>query len=232
MTVHKTRQLFRDSSDVETAIGILNEVSPFAAEMAADHATIIAHEADLKSLVNEVRNLILYMPLGNPGFVIDTNFDIKNGNAISYLNGGTLKTLSANTSFDTGTSAVIAADKWGVAVLSVSSAAAATVTWFTASGAGYASEAAAIAAITGLTATDTVLGYATVQTASGQSFTAGTDALQGGTGGNPSADTNYYNLINPNSELLGAAVSTSPPATLTATTPTGDTVGDEYGTAR
>ncbi len=42
---------------------------------------------------------------GNTGLVIDTNFDIKNGNAVSYSLSGVLKTLSANTSFDTGTTA-------------------------------------------------------------------------------------------------------------------------------
>ncbi|HEX7123820.1 MAG TPA: hypothetical protein VF178_15695, partial [Gemmatimonadaceae bacterium] len=130
------------------------------------------------------------------GFVIDTNFDIKNGNAITYSLAGVLKSLSANTSFDTGTTAVIAADKWGIAILTEDGTTAA-VTWAAAS-IGYATEALAIAALGRIstlipTSAQAALGYVTVQTASGQTWTAGTDALEGGTGGNPSADTNYYN---------------------------------------
>ena len=60
------------------------------------------------------------------------------------------------------------------------------------------------------------VGYVTVQAHASNSFTAGTDALQGGTGGNASQDTNYYNLADPAS-VIGAAVSSSSPATLSAT---------------
>lgn len=165
-----------------------------------------AEVVTIKTLLNQLRALFHYAPLGNPGFAIDTNFDIKNANAISYLNNGTLKSLAANTNFNTGTTAAIATVKWGVAVLTLDASATATVTWFTSAGAGYATEAAAIAAITGLVATHTVLGYVTVL-AAGATWTAGTDALAGGTGGTPATTTNYYNLINPNAQLLGAAVS-------------------------
>lgn len=132
----------------------------------------------------------------NPGFVIDTNFDIKNGNAITYSLAGVLKSLSANTSFDTGTTAVIAADKWGIAILTYSGSASA-VTWAS-SAMSYPTEAAAIAALGTIAtlcpaSTLSCLGYVTVQTGSGVTWTAGTDALETGTGGTPSADTNYYN---------------------------------------
>lgn len=167
------------------------------------------------TLVNQLRQYALYRCFGNPGLVIDTNFDVKNGTAIYYTNGGTLKTLSANTNFDTGTSATIATTKWGVAVLTVTSAAATAVTWFTNAGAGYADEATAIAAITAPAATSTVVGYVTVQ-AAGATWTAGTDALQGGTGGTAATTTTYYNNDNPNATILGAA----------ATATTVDTAGD------
>ena len=48
--------------------------------------------------------------------------------------------------------------------------------------------------------------FRTVQ-AHASGFTAGTDALNGGTGGNVAAATTYYNSINPNSLILGSAVS-------------------------
>ena len=56
---------------------------------------------------------------------------------------------------------------------------------------GYDDEAAAIAALPGTPAGDTSVGRTTVLTASGFTFIGGTSALQGGTGGNVSDDTNY-----------------------------------------
>lgn len=159
---------------------------------------------ELKALVNQLRTGFLYDCLGNPGFVISTNFDVKNGNAVSYLNGGTLKTLSANTNFDTGTAKTIATTKWAAAMLTVNSSGTAVLTWTTATD--FASEALAIAALAAPAATDTVLGYVTVQ-AAGSTWTAGTDALQGGTGGTAATTTNYYNSINPNTLMIGAAAS-------------------------
>lgn len=168
--------------------------------------TAIANDLSAAAaLVTQLRTHALYRALGNPGFAINTNFDVKNANAISYVNGGTLKTLAANTNFDTGTAAVIAASKFGAALLSVDATGTGVVTWFTAAGAGYATEALAIAAITAGAATETPLGYFTVQ-AHASGFTAGTDALTTGAGGNVATATTYYNSVNPNSVYIGAAV--------------------------
>lgn len=166
-----------------------------------------------KTLVNQLQVQSLYRALGNPAFQIRSNFDVQNANAISYINGGTLKTLAATAAFDTGTAATIATTKWGAAILSVNSSGTGVVTWASGSQMTYASEAAAIAALTAVTATDTVLGYITVQ-AAGSTWTAGTDALQGGTGGTPATTTNYYNSVNPNSLYVGSAVSTAIPDTI------------------
>jgi hypothetical protein len=152
--------------------------------------------AQVQTFMAEVDQYLLYQPLGNPGFVIDTNFDVKNATAIPYLNNGTLKTLSANTSFNTGTTKVITANKWGAALLSLDSAGTATLTY--ASGNAYDNEAGAVAALTVPAATHTVLGYVTILTGSGVTWTAGTDALQGGVGGTTATTTTYYNVINPN----------------------------------
>lgn len=193
----------------------MENVRDLVNELQTDHATFRTVCGDMKALLNQLRALNLYMPLGNPGFAINTNFDVKNANAISYLNGGTLKTLGANTNFDTGTSKTITASKYGAAVLTVNSSGTGVVTWAT--GAGYDSEALAIAALAAPSATDTVLGYVTVQ-AHASGFTAGTDALTTGTGGNVATATTYYNAINPNTLMVAAAVSSSAPASLSNST--------------
>lgn len=203
------RSLFTSLLTGETAAVALSN------ELRTDHATFKAVVDDLKILVNNLRSAMLYTALGNPTFAIDTNFDIKNTAAIDYTNGGTLSTLTVNTSFDTGVAQVIVADKWSSALLSVSAAGAATCTWSATLNA--ADEATAIAALPALPANHTPLGYVTVLTGNAATWTAGTDALQGGAGGTASADTNYYNAINPAvATIITAAVTTSAPATITA----------------
>ena len=135
--------------------------------------------------------------LANPTFDIDTNFDIKNTEPITYCTDGLLRTLSDNTSFNTGTAATITAAKWGIAILTHNGTTA-TVTWATTSAAmAYASEALAIAALGKIStlipaASFASLGYVTVL-AGASLWTAGTDALEGGAGGTPATTTNYYN---------------------------------------
>lgn len=134
--------------------------------------------------------------LGNPTFAIDTNFDIKNTEPISYVANGTFFTLADNTSFNTGTAATITAAKWGIAILTHDGTTA-TVTWAkTSSAMAYASEALAKAAL-GMISTlipaagFASLGYVTVL-AGASLWTAGTDALAGGAGGTAATTTNYY----------------------------------------
>ena len=82
----------------------------------------------------------------------------------------------------------------------------AVLTWANAAGAAsYATEAAAIAALAAPAATDTVLGYVTVQANSG-TWTPGTDALTTGTGGTAATATTYYNSCNPNSLMITATL--------------------------
>lgn len=131
--------------------------------------------------------------VGNPGLAIDTNFDVQAANAFDIVSGGLYFTVAAGADFDTGTAEVLAADKWGVALLSVSTGGTGYLQW---TGVDWATEAAAIAGLDAITPTGAVVvGYVTVKTAAGQTWTAGTDALQGGTGGNPSSDTNYYQVF-------------------------------------
>jgi hypothetical protein len=131
--------------------------------------------------------------LDNPGLVIDTNFDVKNANAFSGVSGGLFFSAAANVNFDTGTAQVTTADQWVAALLSIDLDGTTTYLQY---GAEAATEAAAIAQLDALTPTgDVVVGYVAIKTGSAVTWTAGTDALQGGTGGTPSADTNYYNVF-------------------------------------
>lgn len=132
---------------------------------------------------------------GNPTFAIDTNFDIKNTEPVDYQIAGVYGTVADNTSWDTGTTATIVALKWGIALLCHTGSA--TVLRWASSAMSYASEAKAKAALGLMTSlcpktTEAAFGYVTVL-AGASLWTAGTDALEGGSGGTPSTDTNYYN---------------------------------------
>lgn len=159
-----------------------------------------------QTLINQLRYTLLYNTYGNPGFLIKTNFDVENATAFFYSNNGTLKTKAANSTWDTGTAKTITTATWSSALLTITSGAANVVTWAASS---YASEALAIAALPAApNATDNVVGYITVL-AAGSTWTAGTDALAGGTGGTPATTTNYYNSVNGNAAMIGAALTTT-----------------------
>lgn len=59
---------------------------------------------------------------------------------------------------------------------------------------GYDTEALAIAALPAQSADKALIGYLTVSTTHASGWVAGTDALAGGTGGNPATSTNYYSI--------------------------------------
>jgi hypothetical protein len=101
--------------------------------------------------------------------------------------------VTAQTAQAFGSLGTIPASTWGL--ISVERVAAGTTTFVSAAAnytTGYATEAAALAAIPAITANKVRVGYLTIL-ASASGWVAGTDALAGGTGGNPSTTTNYYN---------------------------------------
>ena len=130
-------------------------------------------------------------------------------------------TVAAGVTWDTGTTKDIAIDQWAAALLSIDIDGTTAYLQWTADA---ANEAAAIALLGGITPTgDVVAGYGTVQTKAGVSWLAGTDALETGTGGDVALSTNYYNHINPDASLIGAAVATTDADTIayaTGGTPT------------
>ena len=130
-------------------------------------------------------------PLGPANFEIDTNFDIQNGDAFDMIVAGVPVTIATDQNFDTGAAASTSADTWIAAILSIDADGTTHVDYGVA---GYGSEALAIGSLASVVASgDVTLGYVTIKTGVGNTWTAGTDALQGGAGGNASSDTNYYN---------------------------------------
>jgi len=149
----------------------------------------------VRKIANQVNDLSTTMKtrcVTPPNFEIRSNFDIQNGDAFEIEAGGIQKTVATDQAFDTGTSTVIATNAyWAAGLLSINiDGTTAYVNW----GAEASTEALAKANLADVTASGTVTcGYVTVNAASGQDWVAGTDALQGGSGGQVSADTNYYN---------------------------------------
>lgn len=137
-------------------------------------------------------------PLGNPTLGIDSNYDVKNTTAYDYMIADRVYTDTINGNCDTGTSATFPTTTWGIFKVSVDTSGALTATWDTNGSAGYTTEALAIAALPDTPAGELCIGYVTVQAHSTGQFLAGTDALQGGSGGDVSNDTNYYNALDPN----------------------------------
>jgi hypothetical protein len=108
---------------------------------------------------------------------------------------GVYASVAAQTGQALGGLGTIPASTWGI--IKVQRVAAGTTTFV--SGAanystGYASEEEAIAAMPATTAARVAVGFITIL-ASASGFVVGTDALAGGTGGNPATTTNYYNFI-------------------------------------
>jgi len=105
--------------------------------------------------------------------------------------------VAAQTAQAFGALGTIPASTWGI--IAVDAVAAGTISFASAAhnyDTGYTTEALAIAAAPAKTASKARIGYVTVL-ASSSGWVAGTDALAGGTGGNPATTTNYYNIASP-----------------------------------
>lgn len=132
------------------------------------------------------------------GLAIGTTVTIAFG-AFEYMIGaasGTVNTFkhkAAVTALSFGALGTIPASVWGIILLQID--ASGTVTFKSGAAnyaAGYASEALAIAALPSPDSAKAAMGYVTIL-ASASTWIAATDALAGGTGGNPATTTNYYN---------------------------------------
>lgn len=96
--------------------------------------------------------------------------------------------VTEGTAFPTGT---IPSNKWGSFRISVSSTGTITLTKASGNGTGYATEALALAAVPAVPTGELDLGTITLKTAVGQAWVAGTDAIAGGSTGNPASVTTF-----------------------------------------
>lgn len=114
--------------------------------------------------------------------------------SVIYID-GVYAAVAAETAKAFGSLGTIPADTWGL--IKLERIADGTTTFVSASAnytTGYATEALAIAAMPATSANEVATGFVTIL-ASGDGWVAGTDALAGGTGGNPATTTNYYGFI-------------------------------------
>lgn len=123
-----------------------------------------------------------------------TTVTLASSASVIYID-GVYASVAALTAQAFGSLGTIPASTWGI--IKVERIADGTTTFQ--SGAanyttGYASEALAIAAMPATGAGEVATGFLTIL-ASGDGWVAGTDALAGGTGGNPATTTNYYSFL-------------------------------------
>jgi hypothetical protein len=233
--------LFKLLNAIDTEI---DETRTLTTELRTDHATFKAAADAVETLIEELHddhatNKALIDELlfkvaflvhrdqnrsvagTNPVFAIDTNFDVKNTETVTFLAAGVPYTLTDNTNCDTGTTKTITASQWAAFVVDASDATTLAATWTTAN---FASEALALAAARAIpfVAGKARLGIVTVN-AHASGFTAGTDALTTGTGGNVATATNYYQFFDlvpitstTSAATLGSPKPASAPATITA----------------
>ena len=123
---------------------------------------------------------------------------IQIGGVIGSVAAETAKAFGSLGTIPTGTWGLIAIERIANATTSFVSAAANYTT-------GYATEALALAAMPARTANKACTGYITIYAGHASGWVAGTDALQGGTGGNPATTTNYYGVYGINDALFWTA---------------------------
>ena len=105
---------------------------------------------------------------------------------------GVSTTIAALTAQAFGALGTIPASKWGIIALErVLAGTASFISGAANYTTGYATEALAIAALPAQSVDKVQVGYVTIL-ASASTWVTGTDALAGGTGGNPATTTNYY----------------------------------------
>lgn len=166
---------------------------------AALNSDELQDEVSLNRLLYGLNNVFAQLggadvPVTTGALAIGTTVTLATGAQVISVN-AVAAALAAQTAQAFGALGTIPASKYGL--IAVERVAAGTTTFVSAAAnytTGYDTEAAAIAALPAITADRVRVGYITVL-ASGSTWVAGTDALAGGSGGNPATATSYYNAV-------------------------------------
>lgn len=179
-------------------------------EIVADHATIIALEADLKTLTNDIRTKLQgdYI-ITTPTLAIGSTNTAVSNVAFDFLVNGAPYAKAAVAAGTAPGNDVIPTGTYGAVALDIGTDGTIDAVEATGNATGYASAA--------LAADHARMGYVTASKSDG-AFTFGTTAL------NAASTTVAYTNGTSAFAAIGAAVATSPPATLTNGVPTLGTV--------
>lgn len=232
MADRKRKRTATQGSDVYDAIDLVNEVSVFSAEMAADHATFKATVDALETLAEELKadfNLLRlnFINSGHSaaGLAEGTNAStIKTVNTFQYSIGGQRYTKAATDNIAFTATAQQAISTYCLYLVSINSAGTVTVT----KGTEVATDTAVLPA---LPASSAPLGWVKVATNGATTFTGGTTDLSAAGITATFADLHFVNSGADASTAIAAADPPSGPATLTATAPSGDRILSPAGVA-
>jgi hypothetical protein len=166
---------------------------------AALNSDEIQDEVSLNQVLYGMNNLLAAMagqeaPATTSTPTIGTTVTVATPASVIYID-GVYAAVAAETAKAFGALGTIPASTWGV--IKMERIANATTSFQSGAGnytTGYATEALAIAAMPATGAGEVATGFLTIL-ASASGWVAGTDALAGGTGGNPATTTNYYGFI-------------------------------------
>ncbi len=145
-------------------------------------------QGDLYNYLSNLRT----RPLSSFQFQKWGSNDLAIGGTFDYAIDGRIYRCTGYTQVDTGTAQHCAAGKWNVMLISIDSSGDTTGTWPSGT-TGYATEADAIAMMADCPSGECPVGYYTVQADDAATWTAGTDAFEGKSGGTAAQDDTIYN---------------------------------------
>lgn len=176
-----------------TAFPLVSAQDNLGGHAGARRETVLSFNALLDALALYLTNSTSDYPMTTAVPTIGTTVTMATP-AQTIIIAGVQTAITAETAKAFGALGTIPASTWGL--IAIDRVAAATTTFVSAAAnytTGYATEALAIAANPAKTANKARTGYITIK-ASSSGWVAGTDALAGGTGGNPATTTNYYGI--------------------------------------
>lgn len=205
------RAITKNGANQEDVVRFLENVRDVVNELRTDHATALALEAELKTLVNDVRSKLQgnYVE-GVPALAIGSDLEKVSTAAFDYMIGGKRYSKAAVAAGTAPGNDVVPQETFGAVALDIGTDGTLDAVEATANATGYASAALAVAGLPAVAADHARVGWVTATKSDG-AFTFGTTNLDAAN--TTVAYTDAPTLAN----SIGSAVAGSPPAELTAT---------------